>query len=222
MLLAKLLPQRVLSQQARKPSGFIGRFLMSNIFKKGNNDLNCFVEEVLKLQPSSHVLEIGFGPGKLISMMALTTTEGHVEGIDFSETMLDEAVRLNRQYISSNRVRIQKGDCRKLTYKDNTFDKVCSVNTLYFWNPPEIYLSEIFRVLKPGGNLVLGIRDSEQMDKLPLDKNIFSTYSLKEAVDLVSKAGFLDAHVQEKSGTSLNSYCVVGTKALVKTGTQLE
>ena len=213
MFLAKLLPQRVLSEQARKPSGFIGRFVMSNIFKKGNNDLNCFVEETLNLQPSNHILEIGFGPGKLINKMASITTEGHIEGVDFSETMLAEATNNNEQYISLNRVNIQKGDCRELSYDDNTFDKVCSVNTLYFWNPPEIYLSEIFRVLRSGGQLVLGIRNSEQMNTLPLDKNIFNTYSLNEAINLVSSAGFSDAHAQEKEGVPFTSYCVVGTKA---------
>ncbi len=213
MFLAKLLPQNVLSRQARKPSGFIGRFVMSNIFKKGNNDLNCFVEEILELQPSSHVLEIGFGPGKLINKMALITTDGQVEGVDFSETMLAEAIKNNEQHISSNKVKIQKGDCKELNYANNTFDKVCSVNTLYFWNPPEKYLSEIFRVLKPGGHLVLGIRSSEQMNALPLDKNIFNTYSLNDAVNLVSTAGFSDAHVQAREGVPFTSYCVVGTKA---------
>ena len=68
MFLAKLLPRRLLSQQARRPSGFIGRFVMSNIFTKVNHDLNCFVEATLNLQPSNHVLEIGFGPGKLIKI----------------------------------------------------------------------------------------------------------------------------------------------------------
>ncbi len=213
MFLARLLPQRVLSQQARKPSGFIGRFVMSNIFKKGNNDLNCFVEETLKLQSSNHVLEIGFGPGLLMNKMASITTDGHIEGIDFSETMFSEAVKNNEQYISLNRVRIQKGDSRELNYANNTFDKVCSVNTLYFWNPPENYLSEIYRVLKPGGRLVLGIRNSEQMNTLPLDKTIFNTYSLNEAVGLVSNVGFTDAHIQEKEGVPFTSYCVVGKKA---------
>lgn len=212
MFLAKLLPRRLLSQQARRPSGFIGRFVMSNIFTKVNHDLNCFVEATLNLQPSNHVLEIGFGPGKLINKMASITTEGHIEGIDFSESMLAEAFKNNEQYISLDKVGIQKGDCRELKYGNNTFDKVCSVNTLYFWNPPEKYLSEIYRVLKPGGHVVLGIRNAEQMSTLALDKNIFNTYSLNEAVDLLLNAGFANAHFQEKEGTPFTSYCVVGTK----------
>ncbi len=212
MFLAKLLPRRALSQQARKPSGFIGRFLMSTVFRKGNNDLNNFVAEALNLQPSNHVLEIGFGPGKLINKMASIITHGHIEGIDFSEAMFSEAIKNNKQFISSNRVTIQKGDCRKLSFSNETFDKVCSVNTIYFWSPPEIYLSEIFRVLKPGGKFVLGLRHREQMSKLPLDENIFNTYTLDEAVKLLSNIGFLNVHILEKEGVPFTSYCVVATK----------
>ncbi len=167
----------------------------------------------LLLQPANHVLEIGFGPGALINQIASITTEGHVEGVDFSESMLTEATKNNKRYISSNRVKIQKGDSKELNYADETFDKICTVNTLYFWNPPKVHLSEIFRVLKSGGRLVLGLRSSEQMESLPLDKTIFNTYSLNEAVSLISNVGFSDVHIQERDGVPFASYCVVGTKA---------
>jgi len=66
MWIVKLLPSRVLSLQARKPSGIIGRYVMTKIFNKGNADLNAFVKENLDLQTEDRVLEIGFGTGKLI------------------------------------------------------------------------------------------------------------------------------------------------------------
>jgi ubiquinone/menaquinone biosynthesis C-methylase UbiE len=207
------MPQRVLSLQARKPSGLIGRFLMSSFFNKVNKDLNRFVEETLELQPSHHVLEVGFGPGKLLNAMASTTTQGHVEGIDFSDAMLSEATKNNKQHIAANRVRIQKGDCRKLNFANESFDRVCSVNTIYFWNPPDIYLMEIFRVIRSGGQLVLGLRDKEQMSKLPLDKGVFNTYTLDEVVGLLSSIGFSNVRALEKEEIRFTSYCVVATKA---------
>ncbi|MCZ6564885.1 MAG: class I SAM-dependent methyltransferase [Gammaproteobacteria bacterium] len=213
MFLAKLMPQRVLSLQARKPSGLIGRFLMANIFKKGNKDLNSFVEETLKLQPSHYVLEVGFGPGELINRMASIITQGHIEGIDFSDVMLNEATRNNKKHIAANRVRIQKGDCGKLNFTDESFDRVCSVNTIYFWNPPNVYLMEIYRVIKSGGQLVLGLRDKEQISRLPIDKSIFNTYTLNEVVELLLSIGFSNVRSLEKEGTPFTSYCVVATKA---------
>ena len=55
---------------------------MTKIFNSGNADLNSFVKEILSLQRNDSVLEIGFGPGKLINEMANLTTEGVVEGVD--------------------------------------------------------------------------------------------------------------------------------------------
>jgi ubiquinone/menaquinone biosynthesis C-methylase UbiE len=206
------MPKRVLSLQARKPSGLIGRFLMSSIFKTGNKDINSFALETLALQPFHHVLEIGFGPGNLINNMASITTQGHVEGIDFSDVMLSEAAKHNKKHIASNRVSLQKGDCKKLNFANESFDRVCSVNTIYFWNPPSTYLTEIFRVTKKGGQLVLGIRDKEQMSTLPLDKNIFSTYTLDEIAELLSSIGFSNVRPLEKAGIPFKSYCVVATR----------
>ena len=89
--IVKLIPSRVLSLQARKPSGIIGRYLMKKIFNNLNADLNSFINEILDLQKEDRVLEVGFGSGKLIGKMADVTTEGIVEGIDFSQVMLKQA-----------------------------------------------------------------------------------------------------------------------------------
>ncbi len=72
---------------------------MANIFKKLNKDLNSFVEETLKLQPSHYLLEIGFFPGELINRMASITTQGYIEGIDFSDVMFNEASRNNKNIL---------------------------------------------------------------------------------------------------------------------------
>jgi len=52
-------------------------------------DINAFVKETLALKKDDKVLEIGFGPGQLISGMTEITTEGIVEGIDFSAWSLE-------------------------------------------------------------------------------------------------------------------------------------
>ena len=66
MFILKLIPSRILSLQARKPTGLIGRYMMTKIFNSGNADLNSFVKEILDLQKEDRVLEVGFGTGKLI------------------------------------------------------------------------------------------------------------------------------------------------------------
>lgn len=213
MFIAKLIPSRIFSLQAKKPSGFIGRFLMTNIFSVGNADLNFFVKEILDLQREDRVMEIGFGPGKLINEMAKITSEGFVEGIDFSQVMLEKASKLNKQYISEGKVRLHKGECSSLPFDSETFDKLCTVNTLYFWKEPNIYFSEMLRVIKRRGKIVIGFRDKEQMSILNLSEDVFSLYSQDDVVNLLLDAGFSDAHIKKKDGMPFISYCAVATKS---------
>lgn len=213
MFILKLIPPRILSLQARKPTGLIGRYVMTKIFNDGNADLNEFVMDMLELKSSDRVLEIGFGPGKLINKMATITTGGVVEGIDFSGEMLKQASRVNRHHIANGKVRLHKGECKSLPFEDGSFDKLCSTNTIYFWTDPDEYFIEMFRVTKPGGMIAIGFRDDEQMSNLNLSKDIFTTYSTNEVVSLLSNAGFSSARVAKKEGKPFLSYCATATKA---------
>jgi ubiquinone/menaquinone biosynthesis C-methylase UbiE len=158
------------------------------------------------------VLEVGFGSGKLINEMASITVKGVVEGIDFSEVMLKQAGKVNKQYIATGKVKLQQGDCSSLPFDNESFDKLCSSNTIYFWKEPEKYFSEMLRVLKPGGRLAIGFRDDKQMSKLNLDKNIFNFYSLNDVVNLVSSIGLTDVNIRKKEGVPFSSYCAVANK----------
>ena len=213
MWIVRLIPSRILSLQARKPSGLIGQFVMTKIFNSGNADLNDFVKDCLELQSEDRVLEIGFGPGKLINEMANITTKGIVEGIDFSGVMLKQATKVNAQHISSGRVFLHEGECGSLPFENDVFDKLCSTNTLYFWKCPEAYFSEMFRVTRPGGKVFIGFRDDKQMSNLKLSGDIFASFSKHDVINLLSNAGFQDEQIKEKDGVPFVSYCGVATKA---------
>lgn len=210
MWIIKLLPPRTLSLQAKKPSGVIGRYVMPRLFIRANADLNLFVKENLQLQAQDRVLEVGFGPGSLISEMASLASV--VEGIDFSPAMIARATKTNKRHISDGRVVLHQGDCRSLPFADQAFEKVCSINTVYFWNDPISYLTEMFRVTKNGGTIVIGFRDSEQMRSLNLSRDIFNTYTREDITRLLTEAGYTHAVITEREGAPFRSYCAVATK----------
>jgi ubiquinone/menaquinone biosynthesis C-methylase UbiE len=94
------------SKQARKPTGLFGHVVMSIIFNRGNAYINEFVNELMSVQSHDHVLEIGFGTGKLIQKMAQRIIEGHIEGIDISSSMVSIAKRKNKNYIAAGKVNL--------------------------------------------------------------------------------------------------------------------
>jgi SAM-dependent methyltransferase len=213
MFLAKLISTRIFSLQAKRPSGWFGRVVMSRIFMKGNAGLNSFIKDLLDLQENDRVLEIGFGPGMLLHQMAQITTKGVVEGIDFSEAMLAQANKTNKHDISTKRVKIQKGSCHDLPYSQGTFDKVCTSNTIYFFDDPLENFQEIFRIVKPRGKLVVGFRDKAQMKNMPLSDDVFNVYTQDEVKGFLLNAGFSDVRIAVKEGKPLDLYCAVATKA---------
>ncbi len=106
------------------------------------------------LDPARPVLEVGIGTG----LIALGLTElGHrVLGVDISEAMTRRAL----QRIGP---RVAVGDARRLPLADQSFDQAFSVWVLHVVGDLEAVLSEVARVLRPGGRyLVVPAGSSEE------------------------------------------------------------
>jgi ubiquinone/menaquinone biosynthesis C-methylase UbiE len=201
------------SKQARKPTGLFGRFYMSRVFDKGNAELNALVFKTLSIRDNDHVLEIGFGTGTLINKIAARLENGLIEGIDFSKSMAATAQKKNKKFINNGKVKIHLGDFDKTQFDDCCFDKVFSVNTVYFWKEPDMTISKMHRILKPAGKLVIGFHDKSEMEEMPLSTDVFRYYSTKDLTELLSTHGTLNnIHVVSKRGKEKTCYCAVGTK----------
>ena len=73
-----------------------------------------------------------------------------------------------------------------------------TVNTVYFWPQLDPVLAELRRVLRPGGRLVIGIRDPSVMRRLSSD--VFTLRPPDEIQAALTKAGFSDAAVDTAAG----------------------
>jgi len=114
-----------------------------------------------------------------------------VTGLDISGNMLEAAKEKGPAEI-----RYIGGDAHRLPFEDESF-KVCSaITSLEFVEKPEIMLREMWRVVQPGGRIVLGVLNRFSIigirRKILARKTIFSRahfYSMKELKDLLSKIG---------------------------------
>jgi ubiquinone/menaquinone biosynthesis C-methylase UbiE len=201
------------TEQARKPAGLFGRFVMSIIFDQGNAFLNGFVNELMSVQIDDRIIEIGFGTGKLIYKMAQKIETGLIEGVDFSNTMVSIAQKRNKKNIANGKVTIIEGNFDEIPYEKDKFTKACSVNTLYFWPKPEHTAKKIVDMLKPEGKLILGFEDVEQLKRRRLNKNVFHLYTKDEVQNLLINAGFSNtvSILSREKGKSV-FHCAVAIK----------
>ena len=201
------------SQQARKPYGWFGRWIMSNIFDFGSARLNRLVYDILSLQTGDHILEIGCGTGKLIDKIARIIDDCVVEGVDFSDTMVSIARRNNRNHIENGKVVINEGNVDNMQFKPVAFNKICSVNPIYFWSNPDSTIQVIHRFLKRDGMLLLGYEDIAQLERRRLDAGILRFYTKFEVETLLSNAGFVPGVKTESIGFGSSLFhCSVAIK----------
>ena len=201
------------SNQARKPTGLFGRFVASQIFKKGNAEMNAFIYDSLFISEDDHILEIGFGPGELIHAMARRVDSGRVEGVDFSDTMLAIAQRRNRRQIKAGKVKLHLGDFDAMTFDGRRFDTIITVNTVYFWPQPEATIAKMADLLKPGGRLAVGFHEKADMQDSKLSRDVFRFYSTQDMQVLLATCGaFEDIEVISRKGKTKTLHCAFGTK----------
>ena len=140
------------AEQARTPSGLFGRFIFW-VMRHETAAENAGTVQLLDLQPTHRVLEIGFGHGRTLATLARLVPDGLVAGVDPSELMVRRATS---QF--GSRMELREGSSSNLPFPAANFDCVFSVHTVYFWADPASDLREIRRVLRSGGKLVLAFR----------------------------------------------------------------
>ena len=125
-------------------------------------------EECLSLNPKT-VLDLCCGTGDLAIMIAkLADYPVEVKGLDYSQPMLDIAA-VKASQIKGKSITFTQGDASKIPFTDERFDCIgisFAFRNLTYSNPlAKWHLSEILRVLKPGGRCVIA-ESSQPKSKL--------------------------------------------------------
>ncbi|MBU6434187.1 MAG: methyltransferase domain-containing protein [Nitrospirae bacterium] len=200
-----------LAQQFRQPTGILGR--LAGVFFRINLEGIDWTISLLEIQPTDHVLEIGFGPGHGIQQVARIATQGRVAGVDFSEAMFQQASRRNAAAITVGRVELCLGDASALLYPDNTFHKIFATNVVYLWKDPLVNLQELRRVMKPGGRLALYVIAKEDLLKFKVTQTgVYQLYTGDDLVRLLTQAGFRPARFVTKAERHRIGICALAEK----------
>ncbi|ABD40025.1 transcriptional regulator, MarR family [Methanospirillum hungatei JF-1] len=112
------------------------------------------VEELIRAsKPGDSALEIGPGPGYFGLEWLKHTKKTHLTGLEISPAMIRMAEKNSKDYGLSDRSIYHEGNALSMPFADNSFDLAFSNGSLHEWEDPGKVFSEIFRVLKPGGEL---------------------------------------------------------------------
>jgi ubiquinone/menaquinone biosynthesis C-methylase UbiE len=183
-----------LSNQCGNPHGPIGR-IMTWAMNRANNVLYKGIVNELEIRDNLRILDVGFGNGYLEALI-MKNGQCYIEGIDISEDMVKKATSLNRKYVDAGRMKFSLGNCCSMDCEDGAFDVVTTINTIYFWEDTRKEMSEIYRVLKPGGVFYNAVITKENLDNIFYTQSGFKKFTNEEYIEIGRDAGFANVEIK--------------------------
>jgi phosphatidylethanolamine/phosphatidyl-N-methylethanolamine N-methyltransferase len=150
-----------------------------------------------------HILEVGVGTGKNFDYYPV---DARITAIDFSQKMLEQAThKKNRKNIS---VDLNLMDVQSLCYADNSFDTVIGSFVFCSVPLPRKGLKELYRICKPGGQILLLEHVLSSKPKIAKAMNFINPAVValvganinRDTVKNIKACGFASVRVDEHSG----------------------
>lgn len=179
-----------IARQGRRPTGLLGA-IVARVMARETRKENDRALALLELENGDRLLDIGCGHGEALYRADTMARLSECIGVDFSDIMLRRARERNRAPVADGRMSFQLADTRSLPFAAGSFDKALSVHTIYFWDEPRAHLSEVHRVLRPGGLFVLcyrSVADRRAVNGFPA--SVYRFPSVQEVEDTLQGIGF--------------------------------
>ena len=164
-----------------------------------HSDITDQTLALMDLQPADRVLDLGCGTGWASRRMAKMVPRGEVTGIDVSDEMLRRAEQASSISGTGN-VRYVWGSAEHIPAEDNSFDKVLSVESFYYYADQGKALDELRRVMAPGARLfiLINLYEDNKFSLLWVDelKVPVQVRSEAEYLQLLRQHGFKDVEAR--------------------------
>jgi SAM-dependent methyltransferase len=202
----------VIGKQLQHPKGRFGKALFSWMTTTTIAHAR-WTADLMDVQPDDHVLEVGFGNGANIELLARRAAKGRVAGAEVSETAIEMASKRNARAISEGRVNLHQAAGGALPFDDGTFDKACTVATMYVIADPSAVFREMPRVLKPNGLAAVTFPQREKFMRFkPARTEGFYFHELADLEAAFRDAGFVGARTERNDTVRFGAYCLLGRK----------
>jgi SAM-dependent methyltransferase len=112
-------------------------------------------EDVVAEVGVGELLELGAGPGFLAAEIGTRNRDVEVTALNSTGGMVQAAEARVHHAGVGRQVKVVRGDATDIPFPNDAFDCVISLGGLQHWSAPELALAEIYRVLRPGGKVLL-------------------------------------------------------------------
>lgn len=161
--------------------------------------------EFAQISNGDTVIDLGSGAGNdCFVARSLTGTEGKVIGVDFTEAMIKKS-RENADKLGYNNVEFRLGDIDDMPISDNSGEVVVSNCVLNLVPDKVKVISEIYRVLKPGGHfsisdivLVGNLPDALRKDAEMYAGCVAGAIQKEEYLQFIADKGFVNVVIQKE------------------------
>ncbi|RUT71044.1 class I SAM-dependent methyltransferase [Flavobacterium cupreum] len=180
---------QAIAAQLKHPTGEKG-IEMAKMMHETNINMTRHSIQNLNIKAGDSVLELGHGNAGHLELIFEQAEKLKYYGLEMSELMFQEARQINRNFVSQKQAFFSLYDGNAIPFQDSFFDKIFTVNTIYFWQEPENFLMEIYRILKADGNFCLTFADESFMKQLPFTAYEFTLYTTEKLKQLIEKTAF--------------------------------
>jgi len=162
--------------------------------------------EQLNVLPYQHLLEVGYGSGKMLQAVAKKLKIGFIAGIDHSVSMYQRALKRNRRAVEDQLLQLHIGSLHQLPYPSHYFHTIYGTNTHLSWKDPAMEFLRLSNLLRAGGRLVTILQPQWPLQ----EKAVRNT--MEKIQEYYMEAALTDIRIRYKDADGLTGVAITGYK----------
>jgi ubiquinone/menaquinone biosynthesis C-methylase UbiE len=140
--------------------------------------------------------------------MGASVSNGLLAGVDISPAMVAYVERRERRRTAQGGLVLKCAPAEALPFSDGSFTKLCSVNSIFYWEDAHRAFTECKRVATPGARLVLCFTDKASLEGKNFARYGLELYRAEDVVAMLGQAGFQEVQAVAGLDRHRHFWCI--------------